>query len=182
MTALVAWSWPYFTVRLIDLGEDPGIMHPVHLVFHEAGHVIAAMLCKHQPTIAFMGSGLQVLFPLILAGAFYFVNKDAFATAVCLWWAGHAALDVAPYINDARMLNLQLLTGGTGKEVEGHDWEYLLEHWGVLHRDIHIAAAVAKGARLTMVAAFAWAATALLYESYLKLSPEDEGEKTAAND
>ncbi|MDB6095020.1 MAG: uncharacterized protein JWM32_2582 [Verrucomicrobia bacterium] len=154
---LVAWSLNYFTVRLVDLGESPGVMHLVHLVFHEAGHTITAMLTNNRTLVVFMGSGGQVLVPLVITVAFYAKNQDAFSAAIGLWWTGHAVLDVAPYIQDARFLNLQLLSGGTGKEVEGHDWEYLLDHWHVLNRDIYIAANVATIGRFLMFIAFLWA-------------------------
>jgi hypothetical protein len=36
-----------------------------------------------------------------------------------VWWAGQSLLDVAPYIADARALQLVLLGGFTGAEVEG---------------------------------------------------------------
>jgi hypothetical protein len=169
---LVCWTWRYFTVRLMDLGQNPGLMHPVHLVFHEAGHTITAMLTDNHTVVVFMGSGLQVLVPLIVTVAFYLKNKDAFGAAFGLWWTGHAALDVAPYIGDARMLNLQLLGGGTGKEIEGHDWEYLLEHWHAMGRDVYIAAHVATVARTVMVVAFAWALGSLIYDAYMRDAPD----------
>ena len=169
---LICWTWSYFFVRLRDLGPEPGVMHLVHLVFHEAGHTITAMLTNNRTMIVFMGSGLQVLFPLIVTVSFYFTNKDAFGAALGLWWTGHAMLDVAPYIGDARSLDLQLLGGGTGKEVEGHDWEYLLEHWHALNRDIYIAAHVATVARVIMVVAFAWALGSLIYDAYMRDAPD----------
>ena len=104
--------------------------------------------------------------------SFYLVNQDAFSAALGLWWTGHALLDVAPYIQDARMLNLQLLSGGTGREVEGHDWEYLLDHWHILSRDITIAAHVATVARGIMLLAFVWAAASLVYDSYMRDAPD----------
>lgn len=163
---LLIWSGRYFVISLQALGEDPGWMHHVHLVFHEAGHAITAMVCTHQTTIVVMGSGLQVLFPLIVAGAFYGKNRDAFAAGLGLWWAGHALLDVAPYIADARALELPLLTGGTGREVEGHDWEYLLTQWNGLAQDTRIAATVALAGRCLMLLALVWALGALLYEGF----------------
>ncbi|MEO6873525.1 MAG: hypothetical protein ABI222_01760 [Opitutaceae bacterium] len=168
---LIFWSAHYFRVRLVDLGQDPGWMHRVHLVFHEAGHTITAMLTNNHTLMVFMGSGMQVLVPLFITIAFYFMNRDAFASALGLWWTGHALLDVAPYIQDARMLNLQLLSGGTGKEVEGHDWEYLLDHWHILHRDIIIAAHVATLARTIMFLAFVWALGSLIYDAYMRRAP-----------
>jgi hypothetical protein len=112
-----------------------------------------------------------VLVPLIITLAFYFKNQDAFGAAVGLWWTGHSTLDVAPYIQDARMLNLQLLSGGTGKEVEGHDWEYLLEHWHVINRDIIIAAHVATVGRCIMALAFVWALGSIVYDAYMRDAP-----------
>lgn len=173
---LVIWTWKYFWIRLVDLGQDPGWMHSVHLVFHEAGHTITAMLTSNHTLVVFMGSGMQVLVPLVVTIAFYFINKDAFGAAVGLWWTGHATLDVAPYIQDARMLNLQLLSGGTGKEVEGHDWEYLLEHWHVINRDVVIAAHVATVARTIMLVAFAWALGSLIYDAYMRDAPDALGQ------
>ena len=173
LVALMVWSARYFTISIDDLGWDPGVMHGVHLVIHEAGHAIPMMLGAPQTFVVFMGSGLQVLFPLFIAGAFYVKNRDAFGAAVCLWWAGHAALDVAPYISDARALELPLLGGGTGREIEGHDWEYLLGHWNALDSDLRIGAAVALAARLTMAAAFLWGLATLVYETWFFPADED---------
>lgn len=166
LAGLAGWSARYFSIAIDDLGWAPGPMHYVHLIFHEAGHAIFMMVGASDVVVAFMGSGLQVLFPLILAGAFYFKNRDAYGAAVCLWWAGHAALDVAPYIADARALELPLLGGGNGREIEGHDWEFLLGHWNALQHDTRIAAQVALGGRIAMAAAFAWGLATLAYEAW----------------
>ncbi len=166
LLGIAAWSARYFTIAVADLGWDPGTMHNVHLIFHEAGHAIFMMVGAPRPLMVFMGSGLQVLFPLILAGAFYFKNRDAYGAAVCLFWAGHAALDVAPYIADARALELPLLGGGNGSEIEGHDWEYLLGRWGALGEDLRIGDAVARGGRITMALALTWGLATLAFEAW----------------
>lgn len=164
---IAGWSWRYFTISVHDLGEAPGWMHGVHLVFHEAGHSITAMLTNNREAVVFMGSGLQVLFPLVVAGAFYWKNNDGVGAALGLWWAGLAALDVAPYIADARALELMLLSGGTGQEVEGHDWEYLLTEWNALGLDTVIAGRVATCGRMVMLVALVWAAAAIVYDRLL---------------
>ncbi len=174
MVALVVWSAPYFTISVPDLGDNLGPLHVVHLVFHEAGHAITGVLSDNRPLVAFMGSGLQVLFPLFIAAAFYFKNHDAYGAAVCLWWAGHAMLDVAPYIADARALELPLLGGGTGREIEGHDWEFLLGHWHALHLDTLIGDRVAFAGRGTMFIAFAWGLATLAYEAWFFPAATDE--------
>ncbi|MCX6937560.1 MAG: hypothetical protein NTU80_06625 [Verrucomicrobia bacterium] len=177
MLGLIIWSAPYFKISLDDLGFEPGVMHGVHLVIHEAGHAIPMIFGAPQTFVVFMGSGLQVLFPLGIAAAFYFKNRDAFGAAVCLWWAGHAALDVAPYIADARALELPLLGGGTGKEIEGHDWEYLLSHWHALKQDTRIAAQVALAGRLTMAAAFVWGLATLAFEAWFLNTPAETADE-----
>jgi hypothetical protein len=166
LLGIAVWSRPYFTISVYDLGFDPGVMHGVHLVIHEAGHAICMMVGAPEVVVFFMGSGLQVLLPLCIAGAFYFKNHDAYGAGLCLWWTGHAALDIAPYIADARALELPLLSGGTGREVEGHDWEYLLTHWDALHLDTLIGARVAFAGRLAMALGLGWAAATLLYEAW----------------
>jgi len=139
----------------------------VHLVIHEAGHAITAMVTDSRVPVVFMGSGFQVMFPLFIAGAFYFVNHDAYGAALGLWWTGHSTLDVAPYIGDSRALQLPLLTGGTGAEVEGHDWEFLLGHWNALEHDTEIAAWVALAGRTLMIVVFLWAISVLIFEGFM---------------
>ena len=48
------------------------------------------------------GSLMQVLVPLVCAGAFLTTHWNPFAAAVMGWWAGENLMDVAIYINDAR--------------------------------------------------------------------------------
>ena len=71
-------------------------------------------------------------------------------------------MDLAPYIADARALQLVLLGGHTGAEVEGHDWEYLLQTLGWLHRDVALGRASFALGALLMVAALAWGAAVLV--------------------
>ena len=80
------------------------------------------------------GSLMQVLVPVTCAVAFW-RRDDWFGAAVGGWWAGESLVDVAPYIADARALQMPLLGGGTGAEVEGHDWEAILTRLGWLHLD-----------------------------------------------
>lgn len=175
VVAIAIFTVHYLFVPLGELGQEPGWMHHVHLVFHEAGHAITGMITSNRDLVVFMGSGMQVLFPLIVAGAFYWTNSDSVGAALGLWWAGHAMLDVAPYIGDARALELQLLSGGTGKEVEGHDWEYLLTQWNALGADTLIAERVALLGRATMIFALLWAAAGVLYDRFVLTNEDQSG-------
>ena len=82
---------------------------------------------------------MQVLIPLVCCIAFATTSPDPFGMAVMGWWTGENLMDVAIYIDDARALNLVLLGGHTGAEVEGHDWEHILQLTGLIAHDHQIA-------------------------------------------
>jgi hypothetical protein len=143
-------------------------LHLVNLPFHEAGHVLFSPFGRFMMTLG--GSLLQVAVPAICAVVFLTKTRDPFAASAALWWAGQSLMDLAPYIADARALQLVLLGGHTGAEVEGHDWEYLLETLGWLHRDIALGHAAFVGGAVVMIAGLAWGA-AVLVRQYRSQSP-----------
>jgi hypothetical protein len=134
-------------------------LHVVNLVFHEAGHILFSFA---GPLVTSLGGSLtQVLVPLVCAVALR-RHDDVIGASLGVWWVGQNLVDLAPYINDARALQLVLLGGHTGAEVEGHDWEFILQSLGLLHWD-HGLARFAHGAgSLLMVAALVWAAIVLV--------------------
>ena len=131
------------------------VLHLPNLVFHEAGHVLFAVFGRFLAVLG--GSLFQFALPLALAGAFL-SQHDSFGAAVCTWWAGQNLLDLAPYIADARALQLVLLGGKTGAEVEGHDWEYLLGQLGWLRFDRTIGLGAHRLGLMIMAAALIWGA------------------------
>lgn len=138
LVALVFWGLP-FVFHPLDadrIMSSPA--HSVHLVFHEAGHPLFSVLGSFMGVLG--GSLMQVLVPSIVAGAFL-RQRDQFGAAFGAMWCGHALIDVAPYVADARALVLPLLGGGTGQEVEGHDWEYILTATGLLKWDVGLGRA-----------------------------------------
>jgi hypothetical protein len=138
-------------VSLYWLGLNPGPMHPVDLIFHEAGH---ALLFWAPPLLHALGGTIgQLAMPLALVLAFGIKNRSLFDASICLWWVGQSAADCAPYIADARALRLPLITGYTGAEAEGHDWEFILGQLNLLMRDQGIAAAFLWTGRMAMVLA-----------------------------
>ena len=133
---LAVWTISLLRTPLPALGDS--VIHLINLVFHEAGHIIFAPLGSFMMTLG--GSLLQLIVPLACASAFLFQQDDRFGASICAWWAGESLLDLSPYINDARSLQLMLL-GGPATEVEGHDWEAILTALGWLHLDHTIARA-----------------------------------------
>jgi hypothetical protein len=152
-----------WTVRLAAVPMGPAIfnsfMHLVNLPFHEAGHLIFSPLGRFMTVLG--GSLLQLIVPLVCAGALLVQTRDPFGAAFGLWWFGESLRDLAPYIADARALQLVLLGGRTGAEVEGHDWEFLLGSLGWLHLDRALGLAAHRAGLAVMVGALAWAGLVL---------------------
>lgn len=136
---LLWWGTPFVFHPLDAYRFNSTPAHNVHLVFHEAGHPLFAPFGEFAGALG--GSVMQVLAPLVVAVAFL-RNGDQFGCAFGLMWAGHALMDVAPYIADARALEIVLLSGGTGREFEGHDWELVLGKLGLLRHDVRLGRAV----------------------------------------
>ena len=159
LAVLAALTWRFARVPL-----DPRVMdsflHLPNLVFHEAGHVLLLPFGRFLSVLG--GSLFQLAIPLVCAGTFLRQQENPFAAAVCTWWAGQNLVDLAPYIADARRLQLPLLGGVTGAEVEGHDWEYLLTTLGWLHLDVTLGRAAHFAGVVIMLASVAWAVVPLL--------------------
>ena len=124
---LSIWTVSLLRSPLHALGGS--ILHLINLVFHEAGHVVFAPFGSFMMSLG--GSLLQVIVPLVCAWAFRFQQDDRFAASVCVGGPGESLFDLAPYIDDARSLQLMLL-GGPAAEVEGRDWEAILMALGSL--------------------------------------------------
>jgi hypothetical protein len=154
---LAIWTVSLLRTPLPDLAGS--FMHLVNLPFHEAGHIVFMPFGSFMMSLG--GSLLQVLIPLICAWVFLFQQEDPFASAVCVWWTGQSLLDLSPYIDDARSLQLMLL-GGPAAEVEGHDWEAILTALGWLHLDHSLARLAWVLGALLMSAALVWPALAFL--------------------
>jgi len=172
----LAWYfWPFFTVNLLQfMDTTPPFVHRVDLIFHEAGHMIFGI--PGWPLLtSFGGTLLQCLTPFLLMLAFWIKNRDAFAAGIFLTWTGQNFVDCAPYINDARLLQLPLITGGTGREVEGHDWEFMLNELELIEYDGHIARWVLLIGRVIMALGFLWAAFAVYFQLRQSKDTGDSG-------
>ena len=157
IAGLAIWTWR-FAAQPMGVAAGGSVLHLPNLIFHEAGHVILGIFGRFVSVLG--GSLFQFALPLALAGVFLRQGDD-FAASVCTWWAGQNLLDVAPYIADARSLQLVLLGGRTGAEVEGHDWEYLLTQMNLLHMDRTIGLATHRIGLLMMAGALLWGCLSL---------------------
>ncbi len=122
----------------------------VNLVIHEAGHLVFRPFGEF---IAIAGGSLfQVIVPTVFAGYFYF-NHKPYSCALVLFWAGESLLNVSVYAADSVAMQLPLLGGDNSI----HDWNYMLDHLGLLRQTAGIAFFIRALGTLTIIFAAAWA-------------------------
>ncbi len=160
LVALARWTWLFVAWPMRQDVIGASFLHTISIPFHEAGHILFSPFGDLMTALG--GSLAQVLVPIACGIAFLTTSPDRFGAAVMGWWTGENLLDVALYINDARSLQLVLIGGYTGAEVEGHDWEHILLQTGALSRDHEIARVVQTVGVLLMLACFGWALAALV--------------------
>lgn len=171
IVVVIIFSWRYYAQDMRGLTWESDALHLVDLVFHEAGHILFAIFGNDILT-ALGGSLMQILVPWGISLAFLISQRDAFGAAVCTWWTGQNFVDCAPYINDARMLQLTLLGGKTGREVHGHDWEFILTQLDLLDQDIYIARGALLIGRVIMVFGIAWCVAVTVRQARLQRASE----------
>lgn len=164
LVGLAVWGWTFISASVTSNAVGESFMHNINLPFHEAGHILFSPFGRFMQVLG--GTLGQILIPGLCVAAFLLKNHDPFGASVGLWWVGQSFMDIAPYINDARALDLILLGGVTGKEVDGyHDWQNILGTLGWLEYDHALAQASHWFGAFLMVLALAWGAT-VLYLQY----------------
>ncbi len=165
--AMVWWGWKFITTPLETNYTGESFLHLINLPFHEAGHLIFIPFGRFMTILG--GTLGQILMPLICLGTFLIKTRDPFGAAVALWWTAESLMDIAPYINDARALDLILIGGVTGKETDGHDWNNILTMLGLLKWDHRLAHLTYQLGILLMLGSFLWGGV-LLLNHYRRLS------------
>lgn len=160
---ILIWGWKFIATPMASDYFSQTFLHGVNLAFHEAGHVIFGFFGRFLGV--FGGSLGQIVMPLICMGTFLFY-RNPFAASVALWWTGQNFMDLAPYINDARALQLPLIGGNIGSDnPDFHDWHHLLRDLGWLKYDHTLAVFSNHIGVLLMIVSFVWGGY-LLYRQY----------------
>jgi len=123
--ALLLGYLVYADVRLFRSPEHGTIFSAITLVFHEMGHVLFSFAGHFIGSL--MGSGMQILIPLVVI-VIFIRQPDYFGAAVGGFWLSFAMFELALYVGDARSMDLPLVSVSAGDPE--HDWNYLL---GTLH-------------------------------------------------
>lgn len=162
---MVYLGWEFIT---LDFHENPfplanTFLHNIHLVFHEAGHIIFIPFGFFMTILG--GTLGQLIMPAVVLITFLF-KKNIFAATVGLWWLAHSFMDIAPYIDDALVQQLVLLGGHTGADAPGnHDWNNILGELNRLEKCNDYANLAYNIGTALMLLAFAWGAY-ILFQQY----------------
>ena len=165
--AMIWWGLAFITTPLETNYTGESFLHLINLPFHEAGHVIFIPFGRFMTILG--GTLGQILMPLICLGAFLVKTRDPFGASVALWWTAESMMDIAPYINDARALDLMLIGGVTGKETDGHDWNNILTMLGLLEWDHQLAQLTYNIGIVLMLGSIVWGGIIIL-SHYRRLS------------
>ena len=132
-------------------------IHAINTGFHEAGHVAFRPLGRFMSVLG--GTLAQLLMPFSLVLLFAYKNRDYLGASLALWWLGQSFMDCAPYINDALALRLPLVFGDV------HDWNFLLNHMGIIRYYHGIATSFDWLGMIIMIAALVWGGFLLVIQS-----------------
>lgn len=122
----------------------------VDLPIHETGHLLFRILGEFMGIAG--GSLFQVIFPAIFVGYFVWHYKY-YSAAIVLFWVGQSILNVYVYANDAVVMQLVLTSGFTGSEGSFHDWNYMLNSFGLLNYTKSISGMIRLLGTLTVISA-----------------------------
>lgn len=161
LALFTVWGLWLMTRSVADGEIMQSFIHGPLLVFHEAGHVLFIPL-GHWMMVA-GGTLMQWLVPVVLGVALLRKNRDPFGASFALWLLGVSVMDTAPYLYDALHPQLTLLNGSTGEE-GGHDFIFLLESVGLLHRAQALGWLLHKLGAALLLLSLAWAAWLLVLQ------------------
>jgi hypothetical protein len=167
---MLIWGVKFIFSSIMSNYAGRSFMHLINLPFHEAGHVLFRIFGQFMMTLG--GSLMQLIVPLVCLATFLLKTRDPFAASVSLWWLGQSLIDLAPYINDARRLQLILLGGVTGRDVaDYHDWQFILRKLGLLSYD-HLLATISHiSGAFFIICALVWAGY-MLFKQYRSVRAE----------
>jgi hypothetical protein len=146
----------YADIRFLRNPLSSTMFSGITLAFHEMGHLLFAFAGHF--ICSFMGSGMQVLIPIIVI-ILFLRQPDYFGVAVGGFWLSFSLFELANYVADARAMDLPLV--GFTDDPE-HDWHYLLSTTHLLQLDTTFGFLIRVAATLSGVASLALACWLLL--------------------
>ena len=133
----------------------------VDLIAHEAGHLFFSWFGEFLMVI---GGTIGQLFVPVAFSVYFFLRREAFSSAITLFWVGQNFFNISVYVKDARAMDLPLVSAGGEDAI--HDWNYLLSRTGLLGWD-HVIGNGAYGLGLLIVIA------SVVLSGYFSLERQD---------
>lgn len=158
------WQWrlalllflTWDATRHLKDPEAGGLFAGITFGVHEFGHLLFAFFGQFMTVLG--GSLNQLLLPVATAALFWYY-RDYFGIGVAGMWLGSSLLDLARYVADARVQELDLV--GFGDDPQ-HDWTFLLGQMHALQYDTRIAAVLRGLALLALLASIGFSVWVLL--------------------
>jgi hypothetical protein len=151
--AILVWVG-YTGFRHLADPEYFSLLSGVTFGAHEFGHLAFA---PFGATLGVAGGSLMQLLVPIGAGALLATRRDWAGLAFAACWLAISMVDLARYVADARALELPLVS--LSPDGGDHDWNWLLDRYGLLALDLRIAGAIRRSAAILLLvslAAGAW--------------------------
>jgi hypothetical protein len=152
--------WTFFIWRDMNIpGGDTGsrFLHIILTPFHEAGHYL--IFRWFGEFIMILGGTLgQHLFAIVLGVALLWKRRDPFGAALFFWVLGFSVSDMGVYMYDAFDPQLTLISGRTGADDDGHDWQNLFDMMRMLKHARGVGIFFGWLGKAMMVVGLAWAA------------------------
>ncbi|HUO50148.1 MAG TPA: hypothetical protein VMU25_01070 [Candidatus Paceibacterota bacterium] len=127
--ALLLCYWAY---QLLTLAQPYIPLDYVNFVTHETGGVL--FIFFNQFYFMLGQNVYQNLVPIAFL-YYFFRRKDHIACAFCGFWFGESLLQTGNYMKDAQAMLLPITsiwTGDGSGSSNGHDWNYIFSHTGLL--------------------------------------------------
>ncbi len=123
------------------------VLDSLNLVFHEAGHPLFSFFGETLQILG--GTFMQLIVPTLVVGSCW-CKRQTLGAALAGVWFFQNGFNIARYMADAREQILPLAGGGE------HDWATLFGMWGMLHKDLAIAATMRGLAWIGIFACCGW--------------------------
>lgn len=123
------------------------LLDSLNLAFHEAGHPLFSPFGETLHILG--GTFMQLIVPMLVVGSCWY-KRQTMGTALAGVWFFQNGFNIARYMADAREQVLPLAGGGE------HDWATLFGMWGVLPKDLAIAATVRGLAWIGILGCCGW--------------------------
>jgi hypothetical protein len=162
----------YLLFLLYAWRDDSGFLFLdyANLIIHETGHPLFSW---GGHTLMILGGTLGELIAPLLCAAFFFFHRQTYGVVFSFFWLFENFLYIGTYMSDARTLLLPIVNS------DESDWTILFGQWGILLYDQKIGHFTRQLGWLGMLAAVAWLAFRVYYDSQphsalhpLEMSPD----------